>query len=412
MTRVAFWYDRPQAYSGGLNYVRNLLYAMAQVGAADVVPFIFFGRKVDEVIAQGFDAHATVVRTSILDRKSIAWFAHQVLYRIFGSPWLVRRLLRRHRIDVVSHAEHLHGLGPPFRMISWIPDFQYLHLPELFPGLDAAAETRRLRAIVAGTDAVVLSSHAAHADFVRIAMPDSLDRARVLPFVSQPDVRLTAGATPAATASLEARYDFHGPFFFLPNQFWQHKNHEVVFEAVRSLCARGIDVLILCTGNLRDYRLKDNGYAEGLVAFVRDHGLGSNIRILGLIDYADVLRLMMQCIAVINPSRFEGWSSTVEEAKSIGKSLVLSDIPVHVEQDPPCGRFFAPDDPAALAAILAELWQAVAAGDPAHDAAQENVERDLRNRTVAFGTAYIDLLHQVAGASKQRHSTTPRPSQR
>lgn len=408
MTRVAFWYDRPQAYTGGLNYVRNLLHAMAQVGAADIVPFVFFGRKVDEVVARSFEAHATVVRTSVLDRKSAAWFAHQVLYRIFGSPWLVRRVLHRHRIDVVSHAEHLHDLGPSLRMISWIPDFQYLHLPELFPGLDAAAETRRLRAVVAGTDAVVLSSHAAHADFVRTALPDSLDRACVLPFVSQPDVRLVERATPATTASLEARYKFHGPFFFLPNQFWQHKNHEAVFEAVRLLHLRSVDVLVLCTGNLRDYRLKDNGYAQRLEAFVRDHGLGSNIRILGLIDYADVLSLMKQCIAVINPSRFEGWSSTVEEAKSIGKPLVLSDIAVHVEQDPPGGRFFPPDNPAALAEILAELWQAVAAGDLTHGIPQEDLERDLSNRTVAFGTAYIDLLKRVASTPKQRrHSTTP-----
>ena len=400
MTRVAFWYDRPQAYTGGLNYIRNLLYAIAQVGDAGIEPYVFFGRRVDDDIARTFASHATVIRTSVLDRKSGAWFLHQFLYRIMGSSWLVRRLLRRHRIDVVSHAEHLHGLGPPFRMISWIPDFQYLHLPELFPGLDPAAQTRRLQKIVAGTDAVALSSRAAHADFTRIASPQLLGRAFVLPFVSQPDVRLQLRAEPATAAAVEARYGFRGPFFFLPNQFWAHKNHQVVFEAVRSLHECGVDVLVLCTGNLRDYRLKDNGHADRLEAYVREHNLAANIRILGLIDYADVLFLMKQSIAVINPSRFEGWSSTVEEAKSIGKQLVLSDIAVHLEQDPPGGLYFPADDPQALAAILARLWHEAGEAGQASEAAraelQRQAERKLRGRTVEFGAAYVATLKRVA----------------
>ena len=37
---------------------------------------------------------------------------------------------------------------------------------------------------------------------------------------------------------------------------------------------------------------------------------------------------------MINPSLFEGWSSTVEECKSVGKNMILSDLNVHKEQYP------------------------------------------------------------------------------
>ena len=38
------------------------------------------------------------------------------------------------------------------------------------------------------------------------------------------------------------------------------------------------------------------------------------------------------CIALINPSFFEGWSTTVEEAKSLGTKMILSNIKLHLEQ--------------------------------------------------------------------------------
>jgi glycosyltransferase involved in cell wall biosynthesis len=59
---------------------------------------------------------------------------------------------------------------------------------------------------------------------------------------------------------------------------------------------------------------------------------------------------------VINPSLFEGWSTTVEEAKSMGKALILSDIPTHREQTPARGHYFAPHDSECLAALLMLQW--------------------------------------------------------
>lgn len=44
--------------------------------------------------------------------------------------------------------------------------------------------------------------------------------------------------------------------------------------------------------------------------------------------------LMKHAIAIINPSLFEGGSTTVEEAKSLLKVIILSGIPVHREQNP------------------------------------------------------------------------------
>lgn len=62
-------------------------------------------------------------------------------------------------------------------------------------------------------------------------------------------------------------------------------------------------------------------------------------------------------LGYINPSFFEGWSTTVEEAKYRGKPILLSDLKVHREQAPAKSVFFDPNDPEDLAKKMWDLWQ-------------------------------------------------------
>ena len=392
MIKVAFWYDRPQEYSGGINYIRNLLHAVSVVEAPHVVPYVFFGTKVDDAIVRRFEPLATVVRTSVLDRLSPAWFIHKLLFKTFGSLFMVNRMMKQYDISVMSHSEHVIGTNRPYRLISWIPDFQYLHLPGLFPGLNVPNENARLVNIVRKCDVVVISSNDALADFKRIMPVELQSKATVLQFVSQP-ASLSDLEAVANTESVDARYSLRGKYFFLPNQFWHHKNHAIVFEAVKILKQRGQEIVVVCTGNLKDYRSRTTEFLDSLMRYLDEHGIVENVRILGLISYPDVLHLMRNSVAVINPSRFEGWSSSVEEAKSIGKKVILSDIGVHREQQPEDGVYFSPDDAEQLATILLDAWNAGDGGvDHGREAAARNI---LQQRTMEYGLNYLTLIDDV-----------------
>ena len=159
----------------------------------------------------------------------------------------------------------------------------------------------------------------------------------------------------------------------------------------------GIDVLVLCTGNTKDYRIAGTGYVDSLHEFIEAHGLQNHVKILGHIDYSDVLSMMKNSVALLNPSRFEGWSSSVEEAKSMGKPVILSRIEVHLEQQPAKARYFGPDDVIGLSEILADAWTAPA--DVSQDEAERTAREALRARTVEFGNAYLDLLRSVRRAA-------------
>jgi len=188
-------------------------------------------------------------------------------------------------------------------------------------------------------------------------------------------------------AELAARYRLPERFVFLPNQFWRHKNHAVVIDALAQLPA---DVIVVATGDTHDYRHPDH-YAQ-LVARAARAGVTERFRVLGKVPFDHVVGLMRAAVAVINPSLFEGWSTTVEEARTMGKRLVLSAIDVHREQAPPRARYFAPHDASALAGELAAVWAEPGDGDPAAEVA---AARDLPARTAAFAAAYAAIANEA-----------------
>ena len=52
---------------------------------------------------------------------------------------------------------------------------------------------------------------------------------------------------------------------------------------------------------------------------------------------------------------FEGWSTSVEEAKILDKKILLSNIKVHKEQNPKRSYYFNPDDDLKLSKIINKI---------------------------------------------------------
>jgi glycosyltransferase involved in cell wall biosynthesis len=108
-----------------------------------------------------------------------------------------------------------------------------------------------------------------------------------------------------------------------------------------------------------------------------------------MIPLDHVYALLRSSTALINPSRFEGWSTTVEEAKSFGVPMILSDLEVHREQTGGTARYFGVDDPARLADYLLEIAQA---DEPA-------ITRDLLpnvdERVAAFAADFVRVIQRA-----------------
>jgi glycosyltransferase involved in cell wall biosynthesis len=184
-----------------------------------------------------------------------------------------------------------------------------------------------------------------------------------------------------------AHYGLPPKYFYLPNQFWRHKNHQVVVDALAVLRKRGLDVVVAASGSPKDPR--EANYFDGLMGQVRAHGIDANFRYLGMIPLDHVYALLRASMALINPSRFEGWSTTVEEAKAFSVPLILSDIDVHREQAGGSAHYFGLDDPGTLADKLWQLWHV-----PEPSAARDLVP-DLDQRVAAFAADFAQALQNT-----------------
>ena len=97
--------------------------------------------------------------------------------------------------------------------------------------------------------------------------------------------------------------------------------------------------------------------------------------------------------AIVNPSRFEGWSTAVEEAKAIGVPMILSDLAVHREQAGDVARLFNPDNAAQLADYIE--------GTPPRDDATIETAREAalqrnRDRQRDFADGLVAVTREAA----------------
>ncbi|WP_249131645.1 MULTISPECIES: glycosyltransferase [unclassified Bradyrhizobium] len=194
----------------------------------------------------------------------------------------------------------------------------------------------------------MLSSESAFRDF-RAYYPNASNRVSVVRFATQPP----AAFLDISPSEVIAAYNLPTNYFYLPNQFYRHKNHRLVVDALAILKRRGIEVVVCASGSTEDRR--EPGYYDLVNSEIRRRGLDTHFRHLGVIPLPHVYALLRASTALLNPSRFEGWSTTVEEAKSFGVPMILSDIDVHREQTAGAARYFGVDDPVALADHLMQL---------------------------------------------------------
>jgi glycosyltransferase involved in cell wall biosynthesis len=383
MIRVGFLLNFPLEYKGGINYLKNLFYAVDKYYQHKIKIILFVPKNIDNEYITIFSPYVEIIRTGILERKTLTWLTSRIGERYIGFDYLIYQLLKKHHIQCVSHSNYVF----PFKYvksINWIPDFQYVHYPQLWSARQLSTTLKIHHKLIKNSDLIVLSSNSAKNDF-KINNAKFIDKVRVLHFVSQPDMHQIREQKNNISKYANDKY------FYLPNQFWSHKNHLTVFKAIAILKNKGINVHLITSGLMHDYRA--NNHIKPLLTFIRDNNIEENVQFLGLIPYPDVLKLISNSTAVINPSFFEGWSSTVEESKSIGKLVILSDIEVHREQDPQNAIFFNPENENELALILADVW---ADEDlTKKEVPQEKIAADLEKATKNFADNFNNIISEL-----------------
>lgn len=383
--RVAFTLFGGDGWTGGINYLRNLLSAVAELPGRPVEALLFHAPDADQASIAMLAPY--LARPPIVVEGWGTGFRQRAL-RLAGSVVLQRdrvseAAFRGAGVDVVFQHAAWYGLRFPLPTLAWIADFQHRHLPQMFSRANVLKRDAGYTALSLCATRIMVSSEDARADCARF-FPLTRDRISVVPFcVRIPDTTLARDPV-----SVREHYGLPERYFYLPNQLWKHKNHLGLLEGLRLLRDQGVKVRVVASGNPKDGR--NPAHPDQVLEFVRRHALEECFTFLGLIPYEDVMPLMRASTAVVNPSLFEGWSTTVEEAKALGVPLLLSNLGVHREQAARTALFFDPYAPAEIAAVMHEAWATLPNGP---DSGREAVAlAEYRHRRVAFAKQFTDVL--------------------
>jgi len=392
MTRIAFAFGNSNAWMGGISYYDNLLSSIHLANGSKehtLLALIPEGELRFNDLLHHFNEVSYLPTKSLPMKISNRWGAwltgHPNLARFAPEPGL-SLFSRQVKAEVVFLKQDPYA-NFHVPSVCWFPDFQYMHMPEMFDPVEANNYNQTVLHMARYATRVLLSSNAAQKDFEQL-LPEYKDKVQVIPFAAwiNEDIYKEDGC--------QIRDEYHLPekFFYLPNQFWKHKNHQIVLEALELCIKTDPNITVAASGNLIDFR--NPTYPSEFPAEIVRRGLRQNFVLLGLIPRRHVYGLMRQSLAILQPSLFEGWSTSVEEAKSLGKQIIVSDIDVHREQNAPGAFYFDPHNPQELAEILIHVQRNSKPG--VNSLLEREAQEAMQTRARDFGKTFLALMQKTA----------------
>ena len=387
--RIGLIMQGGRGWIGGTEYIKNIIFALGSLPndvrstfevcllcSQSLEPSLY--SEISPYLKTIYYQEVDLEPATFLNR--LGWKLSETVLQQPNSR--LEKFIKKEKIDFVYPCFKENKNRRFYRAAAWIADFQYQYFPELYSEQDLKNIKQGLADVARQVSTIVLSSKTAEADF-KTFFPEAAHKSKVLSFRT-----LARSAWHEANPyEVQQNYNLPDRFFLVSNQFWKHKNHLVVFKALEILQKQSIYPIIVCTDHIYDHRQPK--YADVILQTIHQFGLAQQVYLLGLIPRIEQIQLMRRSLAVIQPSLFEGWSTVVEDARALGKPMLLSDFSVHLEQRPPNSLFFERESPESLAPLLADWWEQ---RSPGPDLEQEAITKTNNLREVqAFGERFLEI---------------------
>lgn len=179
------------------------------------------------------------------------------------------------------------------------------------------------------------------------------DKVKVLPYL--PACYLGADVPGSERQRIRAAHRLPERYIFYPAQFWPHKNHRRIVEALGVLKQdRGLEVPVVFCGShseeLRERTLADVMSTAGRL------GVDTQIHYLGYVPDEDMSAIYAEAVALVMPTFFGPTNIPILEAWAFGCPVLTSDIRGIREQVHDAGVLVDPRSVDAIAEGIFRLW--------------------------------------------------------
>jgi glycosyltransferase involved in cell wall biosynthesis len=369
--------DNVIGVGGAFDQALNAIMQMQRLSKNNFEFEVFTTHKsnVDQLIQ--LEIPVKLVKISIIDRvfrefsQNNWWQTLQARLKII-SP--IEKKMIRHGCDVVYFL--VPSIWPTvlqkLKFIGTLMDLCHRETPE-FPEVSNFNEFYRREKMFQGSIApalVTLTDSNRLADMASKYYGVERDRFLVMPFGPSPLLDKNASAIP----DVLKKYSLEADYFFYPAQFWAHKNHIRILQALILLRDKnGKKPTVVFSG-------KDHGNLNFIRGFIKSNQLVSQVKILGFVAHEDMSGLYKNAIAVVMPTYFGPTNLPPLEAWSMGVPLIYS--AQLSEQVGGAALLVNPDSASELA-----------------DAMNQSYEPEVRDRLVSAGyQKLVETRHQIVKA--------------
>jgi glycosyltransferase involved in cell wall biosynthesis len=391
LTHVGFILPLESKWMGGQTYMFNLVssYLDSQKSSSNnhKISILFASEQVPPEFTD-FDQDQRVALVACPELMKLRTLSGLSQLLLLGQIPVVSDKFRALGLTVVFSPTIYLGKLSSQKVVTWLPDLQHRALPRFFSTRQRLLREVSYRLCIRSSDRLMLSSADAEQMFMKYYGRQFEHKVNIVPF--------TPSIEPLSRADVFdvlKRYRLEPGFLFLPNQFWAHKNHSVAVSALEVLCQENWAGCLVMTGELP--KRSNARQSNALLDRISRLQSSGKLRCFGNVPPRDFLALLQPSGCLVNPSRFEGRSSTVEEAIAYGIPMILSDLAIHREQAGTKTIYFGLDDADALTKAMRRTYPALV---------RTRLAPMAKDRSRFFSQALVRVLHfgDLTGLSQHR----------
>ena len=343
----------PQS-GGGYTFAQDVFEALMRTEGHRHRFFVIDAGQLSRSLPETFSAIR--VSQSVLSRYS-SRAAHRAILRvkrIIGRgrhrvvfPKLSKAQVRRHKLDCalcLNPGEWSRVLPN----ICTVLDLEHRRKP-YFPEIASTAEwnhrERSYRRELPKALAVITGTKTGKAQIEHFYGVDPA-AVRVIPFPTPSFVRDKIGAD---VSPRELPAGVTGEFLFYPAQYWAHKNHLHLLEAVRILCCEHQwNGMLVCCGS-------DKGNLRYLKERTAELGIADRVHFLGFVKQSELLALYRHALALTFVSYFGPDNLPPLEAFALGCPVIASALEGVEEQLGSAALYVNPDSASEIVKAVLRL---------------------------------------------------------
>ncbi len=119
--------------------------------------------------------------------------------------------------------------------------------------------------------------------------------------------------------TLSKKYVLSKRFLLYPAATWKHKNHINLIQAIAKLIEDGLDIQLICTGNITDHHLT-------IEKEIKKLNLEGRVKFLGIVPEEDLIGLYRTASLVVIPTLYEAGSGPLYEAMRYSSPVICSNV--------------------------------------------------------------------------------------